>query len=443
MPPVTPDVVAPFLLTVGVSFLIGIGLRDYYEHEGKVETFGTVRTFIFIGILGFVLIQLPGIGSQAYLAGLGAITLFLLIYYGDKILKRKSPGMIGVLIALLTYTVGPVALQFPKWYLVLLAVSILLVLHSKGRIRRFSERLETGEVVTACKFLAIVGVVLPLIPAAMPTGDGPLWRMLGALPVTPKQIWVAVVITTGISYLGYVLQTYLYPRKGLLLSALVGGLYSSTATVVVLAKRSKGASEGDHEMATAILLAVSMMYLRLLALVTIFRLSAATVVGPALVVLSGLAAGYALWLHRHRPATVTAVGASAAPAGDESRGVVERVLRKNPLELNAALVFAVLFAVVSFVTKYVLESFQDVGLRVMSFVVGFSDITPFVVSLLQGNFGIGDRQIVQAVIIASASNNVLKLAYTYLLGARRTANLAAVGLLGLVILSSVYAFVGL
>lgn len=442
MPPVTPDIVAPFLLTVGISFLVGIGLREYYEHEGKVDTFGTVRTFIFIGMLGFVLIQLPGLGNQAYLTGFGALTLFLLIYYGDKILKRKSPGMIGVLIALLTYTVGPIALQFPQWYLVLLAVSILLVLHSKGRIRRFSDRLETDEVVTACKFLAIVGVVLPLIPATMPAGDGPVWRLLAALPVTPKQIWVAVVITTAISYLGYVLQTYLYPRKGLLLAGLVGGLYSSTATVVVLAKRSRGASESPHEMATAILLAVSMMYVRLLALVAIFRLSAALVVGPALIVLSGAAAGYALWLHRRRPAPA-AEGAAPMPAAAGGGGVAERALRRNPLELSAALIFAVLFAVVSFLTKYVLESFQDAGLRVMSFVVGFSDITPFVVSLLQGNFGIGDRQIVQAVIIASASNNVLKLAYTYLLGTRRTANLAATGLLGLVALSLAYAVVGL
>ena len=55
----------------------------------------------------------------------------------------------------------------------------------------------------------------------------------------------------------------------------------------------------------------------------------------------------------------------------------------------------------------------------LSFVVGFSDITPFVVSLLQGDLGIGDRQIVQAIVIASASNNLLKLAYTYLLGTRR------------------------
>jgi len=79
----------------------------------------------------------------------------------------------------------------------------------------------------------------------------------------------------------------------------------------------------------------------------------------------------------------------------------------------------------------------------LSFVVGFSDITPFVVSLLQGNFGIGDRQIVQAVIIASASNNVLKMVYTYVFGSRRTADLVVPGMIGLVVLSMIYAVIGL
>jgi uncharacterized membrane protein (DUF4010 family) len=439
---VNPDVVTPFLLTMAVSFLIGIGLREYYEAEAKFDTFGTVRTFVFIGMLGFVLFELPGIGSQAFLVGLGALALFLLVYYGNKVLQKRSPGMIGVLIALLTYAAGPIALQFPGWYLVLIAISILLVLHSKGRIRRLSDRLETGEVVTACKFLAIVGVVLPLIPATMPVGDGPFWRFLATLPVTPRQIWLAVVVTTGISYLGYVLQTYLYPRKGLELAGLVGGLYSSTVTVLVLAKKSKATPKIGHQAATAILLAISMMYLRLLALVAIFRLPAAFVVGPALVALSSLAAGYALWLRRRHPVEGAAVVTSVpGPGGGDV--TVAPALRRNPLELSAAVVFAVLFSVVSFATKYVLEYFKDAGLRMLSFVVGFSDITPFVVSLLQGNFGIGDRQIVQAVIIASASNNLLKMVYTYLFGSRLTANLVAPGMIGLVILSFLYAAVGL
>ena len=171
-------------------------------------------------------------------------------------------------------------------------------------------------------------------------------------------------------------------------------------------------------------------------------LQSAILVGPALVALSCLAAGYGLWLRRRGQAAADAPGPDReAPAAADVAAA--SALRRNPLELNAAVLFAVLFAVVSFATKYVLEYFNDLGLRMLSFVVGFSDITPFVVSLLQGDFGIGDRQIVQAIIIASASNNLLKLAYTYALGSRRTANLAAPGMLALVVLSLAYAVVGL
>ncbi|MBZ0088935.1 MAG: DUF4010 domain-containing protein, partial [Thermoanaerobaculia bacterium] len=289
-----PSIVTPFLLTQAVSFLIGIGLREYYEGESKFDTFGTVRTFVFIGMLGFILFQLPEVGRSAYLVGLAGLILFLLVYYSDKVREKKRPGMIGVHIALLTYATGPIALLQPHWFLVLIAVSILFVLHSKGRIRRFTDRLETGEVVTVCKFLAIVGVVLPLIPA-IPQAKGWLGELLAALPVTPRQIWMAVVVTTAISYLGYVLQTYLYPNKGLLLAGVIGGVYSSTVAVLVLAKKSKARPEVSHQAGVAIVLAVSMMYLRLLALVVIFRFRSVLAVGPVLLTLAALAAGYALW----------------------------------------------------------------------------------------------------------------------------------------------------
>jgi uncharacterized membrane protein (DUF4010 family) len=434
---ITPDIITPFLLTIGVSFLIGIGLREYYESEAKFETFGTVRTFIFIGMLGFVLYRLPAIGNESFLAGFAALSLFLLVYYGHKVLQRKSPGMIGVLMAMLTYVTGPIALQFPQWYLVLIAITVLIVLHSKGRIRRFTDRLQTGEVVTACKFLAIVAVVLPLIPETPPT-EGPIWRFFAMLPVTPRQIWLAVVITTAISYLGYVLQTYLFPRKGLVLAGLVGGLYSSTATVLVLSKKSKASPAIVRRAAMAILLAVSMLYLRLLVLVVIFRPSSLLLVAPALLAFSSGAALYSLWLRRKGKAGETpgAVATSGDVAGDPA-------LRKNPLELNAAFLFAVLFVVVSLATKYVIAYFQIAGLHLMSFVVGFSDITPFVVSLLQSNFGIGNAQVVQAMIIAAASNNLLQVAYAYAFGNRRTATLVAPGMVGLAAVSMLYALFGL
>ena len=442
-----PPQVAPFLLTLAISTLIGIGLRDYYESEKKFDTFGTVRTFVFFGMLGFMLYQIPTIGPFAFLLGMAAVVPFLLVYYSNKVRQKKSPGLIGVLIALMTYTTGPVALNQPHWFLVLFGVSILFVLHSKGKIRVFTDRLETGEVVTACKFLAIAGVVLPLIPST-PLGGGLVGQIFDSLPVTPRQIWMAVVITTTISYLGYVLQTYLFPRKGLLLTGLIGGVYSSTVAVLVLAKKSKRSPGHDEEAAAAILLAVSMMYLRLLVLVAIFRFHSALQVGPALVILALLAAAYGIWIRRNSQESVL-VAQEAPPSTPEALlepGMEpvpgeseEPALRKNPLEINSALFFAFMFVAVSLATKYVLILYQGMGLRMLSFVVGCSDITPFVVSVLQGNLGIGTAQVLQAIIIASASNNMLKVAYTYMFGTRRTANLAAMGMVTLAVLSVIYA----
>ena len=112
---------------------------------------------------------------------------------------------------------------------------------------------------------------------------------------------------------------------------------------------------------------------------------------------------------------------------------------KNPLELNAALLFALMFVTVSLVTKYVLLFYKELGLRMLSFLVGASDIVPFIVSVLQGNLGIGPNQILQAIVIATASNNVMKTAYVFTFGHRQTARLTALGMAGIVALSFLYA----
>ena len=426
-----PPQFVPFLLTIAISTLIGIGLRDYYEQEAKRDTFGTVRTFIFLGLLGHMLYRIPVIGPYAFLTGMVVVGPFLLVYYHNKVRQQKSPGLIGVLIALLTYSVGPVAIHEPHWYLVAFAITILFVLHSKGRLRQFTDRLETGEVVTVCKFLAIAGVILPLIPAMPPT-EGWAGKVFAVLPVGPHQIWMAVVITTAISYLGYVLQTYLYPKKGLLLTGLIGGLYSSTMTVLVISKKTRLHQDQAREAAAAIMLSTPTMYLRILFLVAAFMPLGAARLLPPFLLFSVLSGAYAWWLRRGEAGAVVP---EAAPDLE--------VKEKNPLELNAALLFALMFVTVSLVTKFVLLHFQELGLRMLSFLVGASDIVPFIVSVLQGNLGIGPNQILQAIVIATASNNVMKTAYTFAFGHRQTARLTALGMAGIVVLSFLYAALAL
>jgi uncharacterized membrane protein (DUF4010 family) len=420
-----PAQVIPFLLTLAVSSLIGLGLREYYEAEGKFDHFGTVRTFVFLGLLGYVLYQIPLPAHAAFLLGMAVITPFLLSYYNHKVRLHKSLGILGVVIAFLTYAMAPVALNEPHWFLMAIAITILLVLHSKGRIRQFTNRLETGEVITLCKFLAIVVVILPLVPAQAPS-TGWAGEVFSILPVTPRQIWMGVVVTTFISYLGYGFQTYLYPNRGMLLTGLVGGLYSSTMTTLVLAKRTRYRASQAPEAAAAILLSTPTMYLRMLVLVLAFRPRMGLRLALPFLVLSLLVVAYVGWIRRHRLPPV--------PTQEPPLAVRDR----NPLELNAAFLFALMFVSVSFITKYVLLTFSAAGLRLMSFLVGASDIVPFVVSVLQGNLGLQEVHILHAVVIATASNNLMKGIYVYIFGNRHSAHLVGAGMLGLAAASFLY-----
>jgi uncharacterized membrane protein (DUF4010 family) len=175
------------------------------------------------------------------------------------------------------------------------------------------------------------------------------------------------------------------------------------------------------------MLSTPTMYLRILFLVAAFMPLGAVRLLPPFLLFSILSGGYAWWLRR---------GEAGATATEPAPGVV--VKEKNPLELNAALLFALMFVTVSLVTKYVLLYYKELGLKMLSFMVGASDIVPFIVSVLQGNLGIGPDQILQAIVIATASNNVMKTAYVFTFGHRQTARLTAMGMAGIVTLSFLY-----
>jgi len=92
---------------------------------------------------------------------------------------------------------------------------------------------------------------------------------------------------------------------------------------------------------------------------------------------------------------------------------------KNPLELGTAFLFAMLFAVMMALTRFVMQHFGQSGLEALAFVVGFADIDPFILSLLTGKYAVTQAQIVSAVFIAIGSNNLLKAAYALWFGGIR------------------------
>lgn len=83
----------------------------------------------------------------------------------------------------------------------------------------------------------------------------------------------------------------------------------------------------------------------------------------------------------------------------------------NPLEFKVALIFAVLFVVFTLVTHYTLVYAGNSGLHVLSFISGLSDITPFILNLLESTGSIQVDVVAACSMQAIISNICVNMCY--------------------------------
>ena len=385
-----PRELVTFLLVTVFSLLIGLSQRKIsLKREGETTLFGTDRTFTFIGILGYLLYILDPADYRLFMGGGAVLGLLLGLNYYVKQTQYHVFGVTTIVIALITYCLAPVIMTQPSWFAVMLVVTVLLFTELKHTFTELAQRMKNDEMTTLAKFLAISGIILPMLPDE---------NLIPGINLTPYSIWLATVVVSGISYLSYLLRRYVFHESGILVSGIIGGLYSSTATISVMARKSRTAAPGEApEYVAAMLMAVSMMFLRFLILIGIFSRETLASIYPYLLGMSLLSAGVAWYLHRKRPAPV--------------EGQVEAEDSSNPLEFKVALIFALLFVVFTVVTHYTLAYAGTGGLTALSFVSGLSDITPFILNLLQGTGNIPVEVIAACSLQAIVSNIAVNLCY--------------------------------
>ncbi len=386
-----------FGLVVVSGFLTGLELRGYLNLRSREEpdkqsfSFGTSRTYTFIAILGYVFAALDPT-LRVYLVGLAGLLVFFALFYYHKLQHRRS-GALQPLIGLLVYSYGPAALLKSPWFLILLFVSVVFILNARPLAHWLIDRIAPHEMLTLAKFLLIAGVILPLLPREI---------VFSFIPASPFKIGVGVIVISAISYVGYILKKYFLKRHGYLVTGLLGGLYSSTATTVVLAKKTRRMTRPNRTLSAGMIAASGVMYLRLLLLVlflnvALLRLSLLPLLSLGLLTL------VAAWL-----------------VDKKGRGPVEdssAVADSNPLELGAAFLFAFLFVVIMILTQQVILHYGKSGLAMLSFAVGFTDIDPFILSVLGGHFPhVSMQELTGAILIAAGSNNILKAGYTAIFG---------------------------
>jgi uncharacterized membrane protein (DUF4010 family) len=399
---------AHIALLLGLSFFLGLAFEEYFAHTDERRP-GGIRTFPMLALTGGALYLLDPERFIPFTAGLLMLGAWLLVYYLAHVREHTTQedepnvGLVVPILNVIAYVLGAVSLAHEPWVAVTMTVASVLLLTGRQQLHGLARRVEIKEIVTAGEFLILTGIVLPLLP------NHPVTTLTA---ITPRQVWLALVVVCSFSYASYLAQRYWAAAAGGLWMAALGGLYSSTATTVVLARQAKADPALKRQAQSGITLATAIMYLRLLAVLMIFNMTLARVLALPLL---GLAlAGFiicALQYWRGRPADGSPQ--TTMPAAQSG----------NPLELGAAAIFAALFVAVSIVSAVAKSQFGVSGIYGLAAIVGVTDIDPFVLNLAQGGIsGVQNSDLAAAVLIASSSNNVLKALYAaFFAGGRATA----------------------
>jgi uncharacterized membrane protein (DUF4010 family) len=312
-----------------------------------------VRTFTLIGlasgVAGLIAALGHGFASGAIVAGTAAV---LSVGYAHRPDLSEKPDATTPIAAMVTIGLGFLAGSGNPALAIAGATIVTLLLSLKRETHGILNRLDEDDVKALAQYAVIAGAVLPFLPNG---NYGPLgaWN--------PQHLWLVVVIVTGFSFLGYVANRLFGERHGTIATAVIGGLYSSTAVTQSLSERL-GRTKTPGAEAAGIALATSVMYVRVLFLVAILAtriaLPFAIITFPAIVV--GVAAGW--WLYRKSPRT----DAPTAPG--------------NPVALLPALGFVVFVAAMAVAVTWAEGRFGQQGIALLLFISGSANVDVAIVT---------------------------------------------------------------
>lgn len=344
-------------LALGLGLLIGIE-RGWRTRDAEIGSrVAGVRTFGLLGAAGGLAgIAANALGPAAAAAILAGVAATIAIGYASKA-KPGAVSATSAIAAVVTLALGALTtVGYPAVAFASAAV-LTLLLASRAQLHRAVAALGERDVQAVARFAIVAGAILPFLPNRH-FGPYDAWN--------PFQLWFVVVLVTGFSFAGYIANRLIGARQGTLVTAAIGGMYSSTAVTVVLSRQLKDQAEGGPMLSAGIALASAIMFIRVLLLTAIIApfalLPLAKVIGPAAVIAIGLG----FWLIRS--ATETKPDQALPSTG-------------NPFALLPAIGFAALVAAMALAARWAEQQFGDAGIAVLLAITGSFDVDAAIVTL--------------------------------------------------------------
>ena len=342
-----------------------------------------MRTFALVALAGTLAAAVdPG---WTLPVGLAAVAAMLIAAY-VRGPAGEDPGTTTVAAAVVCYLLGALAGLGESALAGALAIAVTALLYFKPEIEGFSAALERHEQVSVLQFLVVTFIVLPILPDR---GYGPYEAL------NPRNIWLMVVLVSGIGLASYVALRVAGERHGVLAAGVLSGLLSSTAATLLYARRSRE-SPAMERLALSV---VPLANLVPLGRVALFAAVLAPQILPALapMLAAALAAG-------------GGVGALAV-RGREKGEAAPLPRSRNPAELGSALRFGALYAMVLLVAAWLSDVAGHYGLYAAALSSGLVDIDPITLSSLNlfADGRLPARNAAMAIGLAYSANVAFKL----------------------------------
>ena len=405
------------LVTIALGFLIGLERNISFNSE-NAKSFAGSRTFALVSLSGFLSVYLSKyLNFLIYISFIG-ISLLIVSAYIVKIIKYQKEGSTTHFAAIIAFLIG-VLVYYEKNLAVIVTIITVFLLNIKTTIKYLESRLSQKDINSALLLLIMTFVVLPMLPDKM------------VYYINPYKTWLMAVIIAALSFLGYISIKLAGHKYGILLTGAAGGFISSTAVTLTLSKMYALTKEAASlfTYASAIAIANTIMFARVFVETLLVNPKVTLIISFPYITTTLTGIYYSIKLYK-KSSTETKID------------IIK--LEKNPLELDEAIKFAIIFGVIYSLTYFLSNRYGNIGVYLVSLFSGLTDVDAITLSL--SSLSHEKITLITAstgIMLASLTNSLFKLSIVWIFGTKELAKEISKFfgvVLGVFIISGIIAF---
>jgi len=342
-------------LAIALALLVGLERGWHLKDEDEGKRIAGIRTFTVVGIFAslssffskevapnFILVAFGGL----------LIIVSILIFLSKN---ENDKGVTTEISLLVTFLISALAAFGYRYIASASAVLMVIILSLKPQIHSFVKKIAFDELIALLKFLVLISIIYPILPNSA-IGS---WTS-----ITYTDIFKIVIVLSAISFSGYLAVKFAGPKKGVVISSLMGGLVSSTAVTINLSNYFRENNDSPNIYTFGILLSWAVMFFRVVILTGIFNRGLLIMIIP---IILSMVLGVLVYLFIIKKDL------------DNTSEIKMEI--KNPIDIASSIKFALLLSAIIFLAEKGKEQFGKVGVLVISIFSGLSDVDAITVYL--------------------------------------------------------------